>query len=325
MFMVCYFGACITAFILLFVTPAYGAVPSEAEVVAAHARCDMISLKSQDLTKATRQKCKLVFNTSALQQIVDVGHPELQSDLENNRATIRRLDEVIGRLQKSQRPVHVAPVVSAPPPAPATLAPMAPASIAPIQLSFPPLPALPPAPPSAPVSTPPSVPVQMMQPQMVPTGGYRIVAAPGQQVAATFDDAGWISRIRIYALSFGARNVAKKTDIVRVVVVKNGQPLKILTPVGLSSQIYADLNRNGEPDSEPYYAVDPYMTDALFVQTLEKDDIRLMWLVRSGNGVQVPGIQMQDIWIPAGRTNVSPDQVGRTQMVANRASHERFH
>ncbi len=323
--MVLYFGVCITAFVWL-ITPAYGAVPSETEVVAAHARCDMISLKNQDLTKATRQKCKLVFNTSALQQIVDAGNPELQSDLENNRATIRQLDEVIGRLQKPQRPARVAPVVSAPPPptAPATLAPMAPASIAPLQLSFPPLPALPPAPPSAPVSAPPSVPVQMTQPPMVPTGGYRIVAAPGQYVAATFDDEGWISRMRIYGLQFGAHDVAKNTNIVRAGIYKNGQFLKILTPSGLSSQIYVDLNRDGKVDSEPCYVVDPYFVDALFVQTLQNDNVHIVWFVRSGLGIQVPGLQTQDLWTPAGRTNLRSEGVGRTNKFASRASYDQY-
>lgn len=168
----------------------------------------------------------------------------------------------------------------------------------------------------------------VQQRHMVPSApiaqaGYRVLAPP-QGGATTFDDPQWESRLHIEALNHGARNVTPGHTNVRVVMMKNGEAVSILNRGGPAEQIYADLDRDGEVDARPYFAINPYLAGALYTLTSQGDDIRLMWLIPNGLRVQAPGVAIQKLWVVAGRSDVSPGRVGRVSTWSYRAGNERF-
>lgn len=278
LFMVAYFSACVTAFLWL-VTPAYGAVSSENEIAIAHAKCEAIANVNKDLEELERSKCKLAFNEPILKDYAGRGNAQASEALKQNQQSQRKLDAMIQQIKNSLP-------APAPTPAPVSVPASAPTRLAPPSLPAPEVQ----SPPSAPASSAPIAPVPMRQTQQAPAGGYRIISAPGQYAAATFDNAEWFSRVCLTNLGLGVYWTFKNTfslqkdEVIasRIIVLKNGVSLAIMTPKGLSEQVYVDMNNDGRPESQTFYAVDPAFVNDLYVQVTPQDDIQLIWLTSTG-------------------------------------------
>jgi hypothetical protein len=95
----------------------------------------------------------------------------------------------------------------------------------------------------------------------------------------------------------------------RILVTNHGTPVPVWAPQGVQSgfsEIYADLNGDGQPDPAPYKTLDPTHQDDLFVTWRSGDDLRVVYLREAGRVVSIPDLPLQTLWRPATREDGGP-------------------
>lgn len=144
---------------------------------------------------------------------------------------------------------------------------------------------------------------------------YLVVDMPGRYVASTFEMAEMPLCTEIYAINQGAFKWFNRGGPMRVVVIKNGQPLAVIHPGNQFNEFYADLNGDGKPDRTPYKGIDPSFVDTVYTGYQKGDAISLVFLAPTGKMVAVNGVPAQVLWGDAQqvdyKTSISFDSNGR--------------
>lgn len=156
-----------------------------------------------------------------------------------------------------------------------------------------------PNPPPGPASDPaptPQPPQGPSLPAFVNGVPFGVIETPGQFAATTWDVQG-AQTLGIENLSSGARHWVRGADQVRVVLKKNGVVIPVANQDKTFNEFYADLNRDGKPDSRPYAGVDPFAIDQVFVsQVGKRDKVEVIYLVPTGRLVTISGLPAQILW-----------------------------
>lgn len=170
-----------------------------------------------------------------------------------------------------------------------------------------------PAPPSAAFPAPPPPP----PPRVVGGVPYRVVPTPGKFAATTYDVSG--ARLRLWALQEGVDEHVYGANEVRIVVKRDGVPITVEHTGGVINAIRADLNGDGKIDRAPYSAVDPFMIETIYIpQVGPKTNIELVYLVPTGESVEVPGLPPTQLWgDPKSVKYEVPPRPGRFETKAN--------
>lgn len=120
---------------------------------------------------------------------------------------------------------------------------------------------------------------------------FQVIELPGRLAALTRDLPELTSRYEIVKIGQAGQHFLDQQEKIdmRVVVLKNGQPLAVSNPSaecgqnprlpGCFTEFYADLNRDGQPELIPYKGIDPAFLNTVYVATDRNDRIELVYLL----------------------------------------------
>lgn len=106
-----------------------------------------------------------------------------------------------------------------------------------------------------------------------------------------------------------ARQCGGVSGDARVLVTNHGTPVPVWAPAGAPSgfsEIYVDLDNDGQPDPVPFKVLDPVFQDDFWVTWRRHDDLRVVYLRDSGRVVAIPGLPLQTVWRPATSEDSTP-------------------
>ncbi len=95
----------------------------------------------------------------------------------------------------------------------------------------------------------------------------------------------------------------------RVLITNHGIPVPVWAPEGAASgftEVYADMNRDGQPDPTPYKVLDPRLQDDFWVTWRAGDDLRVIYLREAGDVLAIQGLPLQTLWRPATHEDSTP-------------------
>ena len=150
---------------------------------------------------------------------------------------------------------------------------------------------------------------------MMPVAPYAIIDAPGRYLAATWEMPEMMaSRIKIEALELTLRGIFYLENAqVRIVVMKNGQPLAIAHPGAPNgaprfNEFYADIDGDNKPEPTAYKGADVTFTNQVYVSYVPGDQVQIYFLVPSGKMLAIPGMPPQTMWKTLGAFSLQPPQ-----------------
>lgn len=120
---------------------------------------------------------------------------------------------------------------------------------------------------------------------------FQVIELPGRLAALTRDLPELTSRYEIVKIGQAGQHFLDQQEKIdmRVVVLKNGQPLAVSNPSaecgqnprlpGCFTEFYADLNRDGQPELIPYKGIDPAFLNTVYVATERNDRIEFVYLL----------------------------------------------
>lgn len=234
---------------------------------------------------------------------VTPGEPRTEPPAGDSRDWVEKR---AGDLRADRRPVPPVQPKPAQPPAQG-MAPQPVTQPAPAVVQAPSAP-----PPARPVPSPlPTQPRPILPP--MPAGVIPIVEpVPYQHTGFTWDVSG-IPSLGVQHLASAMKHWLPGSYDIRVVFRKNGRLIPIQHNGETFNEFYADLNRDGRPDRQPYQGVDPFAIDEVFIAYVKPtDQVEMILLIPSGNLITIPGLSQQTLWKMESRIKLwRPPRLGR--------------